>query len=138
MSELNELIERYVAVWNEPDPAVRRDLIRELWADDGAQLLQAPQEIADSAAAIGFATPALQARGHRELEARVARAHAEFVAPGEYRFRPVDGAARLADVVKFRWEMVGTGDGAPAAAGLEFLVLDVRGRIRFDYQFIES
>jgi hypothetical protein len=75
MPELNELIERYVALWNEPDPGTRRDAIRELWTEDGAQLLAPPREITERAI---------------------------------------------------------------AATGLEFLVLDVRGRIRLDYQFIES
>jgi hypothetical protein len=45
---------------------------------------------------------------------------------------------RLRDVVKFRWEMVGKATGEVAGVGLEFLVLDEEGRIRTDYQFIES
>jgi hypothetical protein len=61
----------------------------------------------------------------------------EFVAPGEFRFRSCANAAQLGDVVKFGWEMVPAGGGEAAAAGLEFLVLDARGRIRLDYQFIE-
>lgn len=138
MSELDELIERYVGMWNEPDPEVRRDVIRELWAEDGAHVLQPPRELSDAAASIGFQTPTLEARGHRALEARVARAYADWVAGGQYRFRPGRGAAQLGDVVKFGWEMVAAGDDAPTAAGLDFLVLDVRGRIRLDYQFIES
>ena len=46
-------------------------------------------------------------------------------------------AKRVADAVRFTWEMV-SGDGAVAATGLEFLVLAADGRIRLDYQFIES
>jgi len=138
MLEPDELINRYVALWNEPDPDVRREAIRELWAEDGAQLLAPPQEISQRASAIGFERTTLEARGHHALEARVARAHAEFVAPGEYRFRRAGDPAQVGDTVKFAWEMVGVADEAPAATGLEFLVLDVRGRIRLDYQFIES
>ena len=41
-------------------------------------------------------------------------------------------------MVKFRWEMVSTTDGSVAGIGLEFLVIDADGRIRSDYQFIES
>jgi hypothetical protein len=117
---------------------VRRDKIRELWAEDGAHLLQPPREIADAAAAIGCEPPRLEARGHRALQTRVARAYADFVAGGQYRFRPAGGAAQLGDVVKFGWEMVAADDDAPSASGLDFLVLDGRGRIRLDYQFIES
>jgi hypothetical protein len=48
-----------------------------------------------------------------------------------------DNAARVGDAVKFNWEMVST-SGEVAGVGLEFLVLDADGRIRLDYQFIES
>jgi hypothetical protein len=54
---------------------------------------------------------------------------------------PTSGSSsgeRLRDVVKFRWKMVSTKDGAVAGLGLEFLVIDAEGRIRSDYQFIES
>jgi hypothetical protein len=34
--------------------------------------------------------------------------------------------------------MVSTEDGSVAGVGLEFLVMDAEGRLRSDYQFIES
>ena len=58
--------------------------------------------------------------------------------PGEFVFRRRDDMMRVGDVVKFRWEMVRRQDGETSAVGLEFLVLDHDGRIRLDYQFIES
>ncbi len=132
-----ELVERYVALWNEPEPDARRAMVRELWATDGAQILQPPQELLDRAAQIGFVNPALEARGHGELEARVTRAHAEFIAPGQFRFRRRGQVTRLREVVKFWWEMVPVAGGEPAGIGLEFLILGPDGRIRTDYQFIE-
>jgi hypothetical protein len=47
MSNLNEPVERYAAVWNEPDRERRRRSIAELWAEDGAHF-----------------TPSLEVRGH--------------------------------------------------------------------------
>jgi hypothetical protein len=44
---------------------------------------------------------------------------------------------RIADVVKFNWESV-SADGEVAGVGLAFLALAPNGRIRLDYQFIES
>jgi hypothetical protein len=82
-------------------------------------------------------TDVRQARGHAELEARVARAYEEFVAPGTFHFRPRDNAVRLGDAVKFGWEMIDAG-GEVAGAGLEFVLLDPDGRIRSDYRFIEG
>ena len=35
MHTITELVDRYIAVWNEPDDAVRRKHITELWAADG-------------------------------------------------------------------------------------------------------
>jgi hypothetical protein len=84
--------------------------IRELWAEDGAHILQPPQEILSAAAVLGFTSTTLQASGHDALEMRVTRAYQEFVAPGEFTFTPRDNAARLGNVVKFNWEM------APPAA----------------------
>jgi hypothetical protein len=131
------LIQRYVALWNEPDPTARREGIRELWAAEGVHLLQPPLEARNIAAAIGFDLTALEARGHAALEVRVARAYEEFVAPGEFRFRAQDDGDRVGDMVKFRWDMVSATAGV-AAVGLEILVLDPDGRITADYQFIEA
>jgi hypothetical protein len=131
------MIERYVGMWNESDPERRRAAVRELWAQDGAQILKPPLEILGEAARIGFINPVLSARGHDELEERVTRAYEEFVAPGEFLFRARGDATQLGDVVRFGWEMVAAASGEPAGAGVEFVILDAQGRIRFDYQFIE-
>jgi hypothetical protein len=53
-------------------------------------------------------------------------------------FRRAGRAARLGDVVQFRWEAVPRDGGEPIGSGLEILVLDDDGRIRLDYQFVES
>jgi hypothetical protein len=137
MLEPSDIVEGYVGLWNESDAERRRAAIRELWTDDCSHILQAPQDIRDRAATVGFYFPTLETHGHEALEARVARAYEEFVAPGQYMFRSVGDAVRVGDAVKFRWEMVTPDGGAPAGAGLEFLIVDARGRIRTDYQFIE-
>ena len=136
MNDPAALLDGYVAIWNEVDASRRRVAVAELWTEDAVHIFQPPREVIDAAAALDV-TPILQARGHGELQARVARAHEQFVAPGRFSFRSRGGAARLGDVVKFNWEMVSSG-GEVVAVGLEFLVLDADGRIRLDYQFIET
>ncbi len=131
------LVERYVAVWMEPHPGARRSRIREVWAEDGAQILEPPQALREAARVIGFPHPALEVRGYEALEFRVARAHQEFVAGGRFVFRAQGRASRVGDAVKFRWEMRGVPDGEVAAVGLDLLLLDGEGRIRADYQFVE-
>jgi len=138
MTHADELADRYVATWNEPDPDQRRVAIAELWTDDGVHILQPPQEIREIAARPGIGLSAnLEARGHAALEARATSAYEEFIAPGEFGFRRRGNAERLADVITFTWEMVAR-SGEAVGRGLEFLVLAPDGRIRRDYQFIES
>jgi hypothetical protein len=100
-------------------------------------MLVPPQEVRQAAAGMRMSA-VFEVRGHRELEIPVTDAHERFIAAGEFRFRRRDDAERLRDVVKFRWELVSTGDGSVAAVGLEFMVIDAAGRVRSDYQFIES
>jgi hypothetical protein len=130
-----ELVDRYVAIWNESDAGRRRSAVTELWTEDAIHLLEPPEDVRLAAAALEV-TSSFQARGHQELEARVARAYQEFVAPGQFAFRSQGNAARLGDVVKFNWEMVSS-SGEVAAVGLEFMILAADGRVRLDYQFIE-
>ena len=132
------LAERYAALWNQPDPEVRRRIIRELWAPGGEHVLEPPQELRRPAQALGFEAPTLEIRGYAAIQTRAARAYEEFVAPGEYVFRARDNAARLRNLVKFNWEMVSTTTGKVAGVGLEVLVLDDQGRIAVDYQFVEG
>jgi hypothetical protein len=133
----DELVDRYVAMWNEPDPETRRTMVRELWAAEGTQILQPPRELLEQAARVGFVNPVLEARGHQELEARVTRAYEDFVAPGQFCFRRRGDATRVGEVVKFAWEMAPVAGGDPVGVGLEFVILDPYERIRADYQFIE-
>jgi hypothetical protein len=137
MKNLTELVDRYVAVWNEPDPERRRGMIHDLWADNATHLLQPPADIKASAAAVGM-VPVLEICGHQALEQRVTRAHDQFVAPGTFTFRSRANPERIRDLVKLNWEMIRKEDGEVAAVGLELLFLDDRDRILTDYQFIEQ
>jgi hypothetical protein len=136
--EAELLADRYVALWNEPDPERRRRIIGELWTEDGSQILQPPQEIREIAASPGIGMAAtLEARGHAELEARAATSYEQWVGSDGLSFRRRDDVDRLHDVVKFHWEAVSQ-DGQVTAVGLVFLILASDGRIRRDYVFIES
>jgi hypothetical protein len=132
-----ELANRYVAVWNEPDADARRKAVEELWTEDGVHLLDPPEEIVKRATEIGV-TAHLEARGHEELTKRVSTAYGEFVAPGEYEFIPHGEAFVLKDLVKLRWAMVPAGGGEALAIGIDLLLLAPDGRIRTDYQFVEA
>jgi hypothetical protein len=131
-----ELAEKYLALWNEPDPERRRRMIAELWTEDGRHILQPPQEIRDIAGQPGIGlTAILEARGYEQIEARAASAYEHWVRSEGLSFRGRDDADRLGDVVKFHWEAVAK-DGEVFAVGLTFLVLAAGGRIERDYTFV--
>jgi hypothetical protein len=136
--QAEQLADRYLALWNEPDADRRRRMIAELWTEDGSQILQPPQEMREIAASpgIGLAVT-LEARGHAELEARAATSYEHWVGSERLSFRGRDDVDRLNDVVKLHWEAVSP-DGEVTAVGLVFLVLGADGRIERDYVFIES
>jgi hypothetical protein len=131
-----ELADRYLALWNEPDADRRRRMIAELWTEDGAHILQPPQEIRGIAARPGIGlTAILEARGYKEIEARVASAYEHWVGSEGLSFRGRDDAERLGDVIKFHWEAVDK-DGEAFGVGLNLLVLAADGRIERDYTFV--
>lgn len=118
MSDYQELVNRYVALWNEPDAALRRKSIIELWAEDGANFTQS-----------------IEAVGYEALEARVTRAYEKFVRDAGFIFKLSGKVESHHNALRFTWEMVPAGGGAIAGTGLEFLILDEAGRIKSDYQF---
>ena len=131
-----ELADRYLALWNEPDADRRRRIVAELWTEDGRHILQPPQEIRALAAQPGVGlTAVLEARGYEEIEARVASAYEHWVGSEELSFRGRDDAEQLGDVVKFHWEAIDNG-GQVFGVGLNFLVLAADGRIERDYVFV--
>jgi len=137
LSDAQELAERYVALWNEPDAETRRKAIQELWTEDGLHLLEPPEEIVKRAEEIGV-TATLEARGHEELVRRVTRAYDEFVAPGQFVFRRHGDVAALSNLVKLRWAMTPADGDEVLAVGIDLLLVDADGRIERDYQFIEA
>lgn len=134
MTNPNELADRYVAIFNEPDPERRHAAVRALWSEGGVQVLNPPREVREAAATLAM-SPIFESRGHAELEARVTRAYEQFNA--KYEFRRSGEAARLQDVLTFRWEAVLRDSGEPDGAGRHVFMLDPDGRIRLDYLFVE-
>ena len=133
-----ELADRYVALWNEPDADRRRRTIAELWTQDGRHFVQPPQEMRAIAAQPGIGlTAILEARGHEEIEARVASAYEHWVGAEGLSFRRRDDAEQLGDVLKFHWEARDQ-DRELFAVGLHVLVLAADGRIERDYTFVDA
>ncbi|MDO0934136.1 hypothetical protein QQY66_21465 [Streptomyces sp. DG2A-72] len=136
--DAQDLAQRYVAQWTEPDASVRRTAIERLWAEDGTHVLQPPEEMRETAAALGFDHTALEAQGHDAIEIRVARSYERFVEKEGFTFRSRGDAVRLHGVVKFGWDAVSVATGDVLGGGIDILVLDAGGRIQTDYQFPDA
>ena len=114
-----EIVERYVAVWNETDGTARRRMIEQLWVEGGRHFVGNREAI-----------------GYDALEVRVTGSHDKNVRDNGNRFRARPDARQVRDAITFHWEMLrGTSDEV-AAVGLEVLLVDAQGRIVTDYQFI--
>jgi hypothetical protein len=120
MSDLNEFVQHYVALWNEPDADRRRAVIAELWSEDGVYVNQIAEY-----------------QGHDAIADAVLEAHQQFVEAG-YTFVAQDNAVGHHDVARFSWDMVRDGADEPDSIGTEVFVLAKDGRINADYQFIEK
>jgi len=125
MTDIQDFVDRYINIWNEPDAERRRATVRALWQDDAHHLART-----------------LEAVGHAGIEARVATAYEKWVKEKGNMFRLRDGVDGHHGTIKLRWEMLPAADkdrkGAEAISiGFDFLVLGGDGRIRTGYQFIE-
>ena len=137
-TELKQLIDRWVAQWNEPSPDERRRLIREVWTEDGYQVMVSPPAgIRETAAHYGVPFPSVEIRGHDALYARVTRAYEMFIADGEYLFEQHGEAIRHAGAaVAMTWAMRSRASGSVAGSGLDVLTFGPDGRVRTDHQFV--
>jgi hypothetical protein len=115
---MDAFVARYMAMWNDPDPAARRATIESQWAPDAAN-----------------STLTMEAVGLDAIEARVTKAYESYVGTGLHRFQEHEPYVEHHGAVRVWWEMVAVADGTVAALGHEFLVLDGEGRIVSDHQF---
>ena len=105
-TDVAQVIDRYIAIWNETDPAMRRDLIARTWTEDGS-----------------YVDPLMHGEGHDGIDAMTAGVQAQF--PG-LRFRRSGDVDAHNDRVRFAWEL-GPEGGQALAGGVDFgLIADGR------------
>ena len=116
MTATTDLADRYLAAWNETDPAARRTAIDDLVADD-----------------VRYTDPLVEAEGRDALDATVAAVQEQF--PG-FVFRLAGPVDAHHDQVRFSWELGPAGQPAPIA-GFDVAVVDSQGRIRTVLGFLD-
>lgn len=118
--DLEELANRYVAIWIGTYQRDRRNGIEALWALDGKHF-----------------TPTREFKGYDALEGRVEEAYIQFVRDQGFVFQVSGEPLGHHGVVKFYWVMVDPKSNAIGAAGSDVLDLNDNGRITSDHQFTE-
>src|SRR4051812_4652623 len=92
MSDVTQVVDRYIAIWNETNPEQRRDLITRTWSEDASYL-----------------DPLMKGDGPAEIDAMIAAVQQQF--PG-HQFRLLGPVDSHNDRVRFAWELT-PGDGQP-------------------------
>ncbi len=98
-----QIIDTYLAAWNETDPGARRRLIDEMWAADGR-----------------YTDPLADVTGRDQLDAVIAAAQAQF---GGLEFSlagPVDAHHHIA---RFTWHL-GPRGGEPVVVGFDVAAVE--------------
>ncbi|MDX3432231.1 nuclear transport factor 2 family protein [Streptomyces sp. NPDC057067] len=112
---VTELVEKYIAIWNETDEGARRVMLDEVFTPDGV-----------------YVDPMVEADGVAAIDAYIATSQQNF--PGML----FSHGAVLThhDTVHFPWEL-GTPGEAPAVSGYDVAVFE-GGRISRLYGFFEG
>jgi len=117
MSDINETVERYIAAWNETDPAARRAAIDTLMTPD-----------------VTYIDPIAVAEGTEAFDATIAAVQGQFP---DFRFRLVGAPDAHHGQARFTWELGPAGGEAPVV-GFDVAVLAPDGRIRAVYGFLDK
>ncbi len=102
MNNLTDLIDRYIAMWNETDGERRREIIARVWTRNAS-----------------YVDPVLQGEGQAEIDAMVKSVQERF--PG-HKFRRTSAIDMHHDRVRFGWEL-GPEGGDPVVIGTDFGVV---------------
>lgn len=116
MTDIANIADRYIATWNETDPARRQALLAEAWAEGAS-----------------YADPMMAARGRDEIGGLIAGVQDRF--PG-FRFAldgKVDG---FGEYVRFSWSL-GPAEEPDMIRGTDFAVLE-GGRLKAVTGFLDK
>jgi len=114
---LQNLAERYIASWNETDPAARRALVADLWAEDGR-----------------YTDPLVAVAGREAIDAALGAVQGRFAGLVFTLRGPVDGHH---DIARFTWAL-GPEGGEALVVGFDVLVADAAGRIGSVHGFLDQ
>jgi SnoaL-like domain len=110
MSNVNEMVERYIAAWNERDPRKRRELVARAYTEDA-----------------NYTDPHRTGNGHDGISAMIAAVQEHFAG---YSFRLKSDVDAHNDRARFQWEAGGTPDAPLHFVGTDFALVASDGRLK--------
>jgi hypothetical protein len=116
MTPYEDVATRYIASWNEADPAARRAALEGLWASDGR-----------------YTDPLADVQGVEDIDATIAAVQDQFPT---FRFRLVGTVDGHGGQCRFAWELGPEGADAPVA-GFDVAVLTPDGKVRAVFGFLD-
>ena len=119
MSRVTEVVDNYIAAWNERDLSRRSELLAKTWIENGS-----------------YIDPHRGGTGYEQLSAMIQTVHEAF--PPAYRFRLVSRIDQYGDRVRFQWEAGGTKDAPLHFVGTDFAVLSHDGRFQSVTGFVDE
>jgi hypothetical protein len=114
---MQEIIDRYIAAWNEADDLKRRELVGSLWAADGS-----------------YTDPLADVVGADAIAGLIGAAQQQF--PG-WVFTLGGPADANHNQARFTWHL-GPAGGEPVVIGFDVVVLDGDGRIASVHGFLDQ
>ena len=114
---MNEVIERYIACWNQTDPGLRRKLIDETWAADAS-----------------YTDPLGEAIGREAIDATIAAVQEQF--PG-FSFTLLGSVDSHHHQARFTWGL-GPDGVEPVVVGFDVAVTGDDGRLATVLGFLDS
>jgi SnoaL-like domain len=114
---MRDLIDDYLACWNETDSTARRELIAKTWAEDAS-----------------YVDPLVDAHGHDAIDAAIAAAQDQF--PGHV-FSLAGSVDTHHDVARFSWGLGRFGDD-PLVLGSDIASVGRDGRLARVVGFLDK
>ncbi len=117
MSDINELVQRYLAAWNETDAGARRAVLEEVFAEDGV-----------------YTDPLVSVRGRDGLDAAIAAVQGQF---GGLVFSFGGAVDAHHDIARFVWHL-GPEGAEPVVVGFDVVQVGEDGRISRVLGFLDK
>ena len=114
---MQEIIERYLAVWNETDAVKRRELVDAVWAPDGS-----------------YTDPLADVRGREAIDGLIGAVQQQF--PG-FVFTLGGTVDAHHDQARFSWHLGPEGAAEPVVIGFDVAVVE-QDRIGSVYGFLDK